>query len=212
MDQLANAPVTFVLIVVNVVVSLDALLGDPRVMERYALKPHAVLKRKEYDRLVLASFLHVGIGHLAFNLLTLYFFGPVLESVLGPLRFAVLYFGSELASSLFTVWMRRHDASYSAVGASGAVTGVLFAFCLFAPFERIYIFFALPMPAILFAVLYVAGSIYAMRQAQASGAVGGVSHEAHLGGALGGVLLTILLYPGVLGHFARQIGMLGGAL
>lgn len=212
MDQLANAPVTFVLIVVNVVLSLYVLLGDPRLMERYSLRPDAVLRQRQVDRLVLSSFLHVGLGHLAFNMLTLFFFGPVLEGVLGSVRFALLYFGSELVSSLYTVWRRRGDTAYSAVGASGAITGIVFAFCLFAPFERIYVFFALPIPAILFAVFYVAGSIYAMKQAQASGLQGGVAHEAHLGGALGGVLLTIVLYPAVLPHFIRQIGMVVGSL
>ena len=210
MDRLAASPVTFVLLAVNVAISLYVLTGNPALMERYALRPRAVLRDREWDRVFTSAFLHVGIGHLAFNMLTLFFFGPFLELLLGPVRFAILYVGSLVASSALTLWLRRGDAEYSAVGASGAVSGVLFAFCLFAPFEKIYIFFAIPMPAILFAVLYVAGSIYAMRQAEASGLRGGVAHEAHLGGGLGGIVLTAILFPRVLPHFAAQIGQLFG--
>ncbi|MEX0748047.1 MAG: rhomboid family intramembrane serine protease, partial [Rhodothermales bacterium] len=122
--------------------------------------------------------------------------------------FLILYFGSELAAHGLSLFLHRDRADYAAVGASGAVSGVLFGFCLFEPFEKIYIFFIpIGIPAILFAVLYVLVSMYAMRHAQEGGMTGGIAHEAHLGGAVGGLLLTILLEPRSLELFLNQIGI-----
>ena len=100
------------------------------------------------------------------------------------------------------MWRHRDNAKYSAVGASGAVSSVLFSFILFQPFSMLYIFAAIPMPAIVFAVLYVALSIYSAKQGG-----GPIAHEAHLGGALGGVVLTLILYPAALGIFLGQLGI-----
>jgi membrane associated rhomboid family serine protease len=143
--------------------------------------------------------------HLAFNLLTLYFFGPFIEGQLGSWRYLALYFGSELAANALTYWRYRGDPSYSAVGASGAISGVVFAFVLFRPWAPIYFFPDVGIPALIYALLYVALSIYAAKQGAASGSR--IAHEAHLGGALGGVLLTLLLYPAALGIFLRQLGL-----
>lgn len=206
LEALAHAPATFALLVVNTVVSLYALFVNPALVDAWALRPYAIVRRGEWQRLFTGSFVHGSLGHLLFNMLTLYFFGPELEDVLGTGRFIALYFGSELASSLFTVWRRRGDPSYAAVGASGAISGLVFAFCLYAPFALLYVFFAIPMPAWLFAIVYTAGSIYAMRQSEA-GQGGGIAHEAHLGGALGGILLTILLDPSVVGRLMMQLGV-----
>ena len=206
MDALSTAPATFALLVVNVAVSLYALFVSPALAEAWALRPYAIVRQREVQRLFTGSFIHAGLGHLLFNMVTLYFFGPVLEGQLGTGRFLVLYFGAELASSLFTVWRRKADPAYSAVGASGAISGLVFSFCLFAPLEKLYVFFALPMPAIVFALVYTAGSLYAMRQSEA-GRGSGIAHEAHLGGALGGIVLTLLLEPAVGPHFLRQLGL-----
>ncbi len=209
MNLIASAPVTFTLLVVNVGLSLYVLLARPDLFARYALRPREVLHGREWDRVVLSAFLHVGIGHLLFNMVSLYFFGPVLEALLGPWRFAILYIGSLLTASALTLWLQRGAAEYSAVGASGAISGVIFAFCLFAPFEKIYLLFALPLPAIVFALLYVIGSAWAIRQGRTGGDTGGIAHEAHLGGALGGLLITVALVPAVVPHFLHQIGLLG---
>ena len=207
METLAYAPVTFALLVVNVVVSLFVLLARPDLMGRFSLRPYAVVHERDYERLLTSGFLHVGIGHLLFNMMTLFFFGPYLEELLGPLKFAALYFGSELAANALSVFLHRNRQEYSAVGASGAISGVVFAFCLFEPWAKLYVFFAIPMPAIVFAVVYVAGSIYAMRQSRSAGLTGGIAHEAHLGGAVGGVLLALVLEPRALGIFLSQIGI-----
>ena len=197
-----ETPVTFVLLGLNVLVGLYTMFVDPRLLDRWAFKPYHFAHRSEVWRLLTAGFVHVGLGHLAVNMITLYFFGPPIESLLGPARFLAIYFGAEVAANLLTLWKHRDNPAYSAAGASGAISGVLFSFVLFAPFAMLGVFFVIPMPAIVFAVLYVVGSIYASRQGG-----GRIAHEAHLGGALGGVLITLLVYPDALGIFLRQLGL-----
>ena len=195
-------PVTLFFLLLNGVVGAYTLFVNPELIDRWAFKPFRVVREREWSRWVTAGFVHVGLAHLAFNMITLFFFGPYVEQILGSGRFLVVYLGSELAANALTYWRHRDNPAYSAVGASGAISGVLFAFCLFEPFSLLYIFFAIPIPAILFAVLYVAFSVYASRRD-----VGRVAHEAHLGGALGGLALTILLYPSAVSIFLRQIGL-----
>ena len=161
-------------------------------------------REREWSRWLTAGFVHVGFAHLAFNMITLYYFGPYIEVALGPLRFLAVYLGSELAANALTYAKHKDNPAYSAVGASGAISGVLFSFCLFEPFAMLGIMFIIPMPAILFAVLYVVLSIYASKRE-----IGRVAHEAHLGGALGGLALTLILAPWSLGVFLGQIGMGG---
>ncbi len=200
-----DTPVTLILLLVNVLVSGYALLQDDSLIDRLGFRPVRIREQGEWYRFITAGFVHAGMAHLAFNLITLYFFGPLLEMVLGPLNFIVLYFGSELAAHALTYWFHRGNEGYNAVGASGAISGIVFAFCLFAPFEKLYLFFAVPIPAILFAIGFVAVSIYAMNKTR--GRMGGIAHEAHLGGALGGVVLTILLEPRALQVFLSHFGL-----
>ncbi len=199
--MLYAAPVTFLLLIANVLIGVITMFVDQSLVGKWAFRPKLV-KEGEWWRFLTAGFVHVGFAHLAFNMITLYFFGPFLEGILGPVNFFIVYFGSELAANALTFWRHKDNAQYSAVGASGAVSGVLFGFILFEPFEMLYIFAAIPIPAILFAVLYIAMSIYSAKQGG-----GQIAHEAHLGGALGGVVLTLLLYPAALGIFLQQLGV-----
>lgn len=205
MAQLLNAPITLALLLCNVGVSGYAMLGDPSLLDELSFRPRRIRENGEYYRFLTAGFVHAGGAHLAFNMITLYFFGPLLERILGGGFFLVLYFGSEMAAHALTYVMHRDDPRYAAVGASGAISGVLFSFCLYAPLTMLGVMLIIPMPAILFAVLYVVVSVYAIGQRQ-QGARGGIAHEAHLGGALGGVLLTILLdYPRPINAFLREM-------
>lgn len=196
-----DAPVTLFLLIVNVLIGLYAFSTDPALIGRMAFRPVAVVQEREWYRFFTAGFLHVGWAHLAFNMLTLFFFGPVIEGVLGPLRFLVLYIGSDLAANAVTLARHRKNPAYSAVGASGAVSGIVFAYCLFDPFGLIYLFF-IPVGiwAILFAPAYILLSVYAAGQGG-----GRIAHEAHIGGALGGLVLTILLYPAAISFFLAQV-------
>ncbi len=190
------------MLVLNVAIGAYTLLVNPELIDRWAFKPFRVVREREWSRWLTAGFVHVNGMHLAFNMITLYFFGPYVEAVMGPWNFLVVYLGSELTANALTFWKHRDAPQYSAVGASGAISGVLFAFCLFEPFAMLGIMFVIPMPAILFAVLYVVLSIYASKRE-----IGRVAHEAHLGGALGGLALTILLYPAAVSIFLDQIGL-----
>jgi membrane associated rhomboid family serine protease len=198
---LLETPVTTFFLLLNVLVGVYSLAVDPDLIGRWAFRPAAV-RKGEWERWITAGFVHTGLAHLLFNMVTLWSFGPLIEGVIGPWRFLAVYAGSELAANALTYWRHRDDPAYSAVGASGAISGVVFAFVLFAPWAMLGVLFVIPMPAIVFAFVYIAFSIYASNQQ-----VGRVAHEAHLGGALGGVVLTLLLYPAALGIFLRQMGL-----
>jgi len=201
MDQLLSSPITLFLLIANVAVSVYAF-SNPSLIRQLSFQPRRIVEEGEYSRFFTAGFVHVGVGHLLFNMFTLFFFGPHLEGRLGPLGFILLYFGSEMIAHLLTFVFNRDDPNYSAVGASGAISGVVFAFCIYAPLAMLGVMFIIPMPAIVFAVLYVVGSIYALRQGR-DGVAGGIAHEAHLGGALGGVVITLLLDPQSIQFFLR---------
>ena len=190
--------VTMLLLGAIVIVSGFALFGNPLLIERWGFQPARAFK--ESHRWITGGFVHVSLTHLLFNAITLYFFGPLLEAQLGGVNYLVLYLGSLFCAHALTYIQHRGNSGYSAVGASGAISGILFAYVLFAPFNLIYFFGILPVPAIVFAFLFVGGSIYAIK----TNRIMGIAHEAHLGGALGGVILTILLEPRVLPSFLEK--------
>lgn len=193
---------TLILIAITCAVSLVAFKNE-KMIEALILWPPAIDRRKEWYRLVSYGLIHADFMHLAFNMITLFFFGRVMEGfyedALGPFGFAIFYLVGLVASILPTYLRHRHDASYYSLGASGAVSAVLFAFILFQPWQMIYIF-VLPVPAILYAVAYVVYSIWADRQ-------GGdrINHSAHLWGAAVGVAFTVLLEPAVVPHFLGEL-------
>lgn len=196
-----SAPITVLLLVANGIVSTVALFSDPFLIQRLGFRPARIREHGEWYRFITAGFVHVGLWHLAFNLFTLYSFGPALESRLGAWGFLILYVGSELSAHALTWWLQRNNKRYNAVGASGAISGVLFGYCLFEPFNLLYLFGAVPIPAFLFAIGFVVISAWSLRDSRR------IAHEAHLGGALGGLLITILLYPDALLTFLRHFGL-----
>lgn len=215
MEPLLQTPITLALLLTNVGISGYALLADPSLIGDLSFQPRRIQRNGEYYRFLTAGFVHAGGTHLAFNMITLYFFGPLLERILGAGAFLILYFGSELAAHALTFLLNREDPHYSAVGASGAVSGVVFAFCVFFPLRNLYLFFTLPIPAILFAFGYVFGSIYAMQGGQGGGPKSSdwIAHEAHVGGALSGVIITgafIVTKPGPQQLFLRSMEQILG--
>lgn len=188
--NLSDAPATYALILATVAASVYALMAGGKFIDDFAFNVGAV-KRGQYYRYLTSGFLHGGALHLLVNMLTLWSFGPDLERLLGTDGLVVLYFGSMIAGGLMIMAANRNNPGYSAIGASGATSGVVIGFCLFKPFEQLFIFpLPVPIPAVLFAVLFVALSAQLMR---APGRI--ISHEGHLGGALGGLVLTILMEP-----------------
>jgi membrane associated rhomboid family serine protease len=137
--------------------------------------------------------LHVDMMHLIFNMLTLWFFAPVVIQWLGTISFVLIYFGSLIFGSLLTMLFHKNDYSYRAVGASGAVTGILYSAILLQPDMMLGIFFVIPMPAYLFGILYLLYSIYGMRAKNDN-----IGHTAHFGGAIGGYLITLIKEPSLI--------------
>lgn len=164
----------------------------------------AVLRDKQWYRMLTSAFLHGDWMHLIFNMLTLYFFSGVIVSAFGAWRYLIIYFGSVICGSLLSLFMHRKEPYYLALGASGGVVGILFAAIALAPTMQIGILF-IPgrIPAWLFGILYLGYSVYAMRQNADN-----VGHDAHLGGAATGVLLTILFAPAVLQEHGLYIGLM----
>ncbi|GEL11275.1 Membrane associated serine protease, rhomboid family [Flavobacterium glycines] len=144
-------------------------------------------------RMLTSGFLHADLGHLAFNMITLYFFAPVVSAYLGDLMFVIIYFASLVFGSLLTLAIHKNEYNYRAIGASGAVTGILYSAILLQPDMMLGIFFIIPMPAYVFGILYLLYSIYGMKAKN-----DGIGHTAHFGGAIGGYLITLLVYPDLL--------------
>ena len=194
--------INWIIIGITAVVSYLAL-QDRKLMDRLIFWPPAITKGKEYHRLLSYGLVHADLMHLLFNMITLYFFGRLIEQVYnaiaGPAGYALFYVGGLLASILPTYWRHRNDAGYRSLGASGAVSAVLFAFILFDPWAMLIIF-VIPMPAIVYAVAYTAYSIYMDRKGRDN-----VNHSAHLWGAAYGVLVTIIVEPRVLGLFLDRL-------
>ncbi len=204
--MMTSAPATVFLLAINVLVSLHALFVDQEAIEKYAFRPFVMLRNKEWYRMLSGAFLHGNLMHLLFNMMTLFWFGPFLEARLGLGRFLIVYFGSLLAAHAYGYLRHKDEPDYTAVGASGAISGILLAFCLFRPMDKIYIFLIpIGIPAVIFAVLFIAFSSYAVRDADTKGVGGRIAHDAHLGGAIGGLLLTIILEPSVLKTFVAQL-------
>lgn len=194
--------ITLVIIAITCIVSFMAL-NNSKLMNDLILWPPAIKRSHEYHRLVTYGLVHADVGHLLFNMLTLFFFGRVMEGFfaqeLGVLGFVLFYIGALVVSILPTYLKNRNNTNYHSLGASGAVSAVLFAFILFDPWSSILVLIV-PMPAILYAVLYVAYSVYMDRSGR-----GNINHSAHLWGAAYGVIFTLLLNPRVLGHFLAQL-------
>jgi membrane associated rhomboid family serine protease len=195
-------PVTLIIIAITCIVSF-AGFSNPRLIDRLILWPPAVTRGKEYWRLASCGLIHADGQHLLFNMITLYFFGGLIERFYAPyiggVGFALFYVAGLVVSSLPSYLNHRNDAGYRSLGASGAVSAVLFAFILLQPWATIYVFF-LPVPAIIYAVVYLGYTIYMDRRNTDR-----INHSAHLWGAVYGMLLTILIEPRVLGVFFQSL-------
>jgi membrane associated rhomboid family serine protease len=180
------------LIVANVVFSYKGIT-EPSFLNTYKFQIAAIL-RGERIRMLSSGFLHVDYLHLGFNMYALYLFAsPVLET-LGNVPFLILYFGSLLLGNVFTLFYHKKESYYSAVGASGAVSGIVYSAIVLYPEMTLYLFpIPIPIPGYLFGIGYLLYSMYGMKKQ-----LGSVGHSAHLGGAVGGFFITILLYPQVL--------------
>jgi len=186
----------------TLVASLVGLYARPQVIERSLFRPYWFLRRRQYATVVTSGFVHADLPHLIFNMVTFWFFAFPLEKQVGSVRFAVLYLLGLVVSDLGTYFKHRHDPQYASLGASGAISAVLFAAIVYFPWMKLFIIpIPLPIPAPLFAVGYVAYSWYSARHVR-----GRVNHDAHLGGALFGLLFVLVTDPAA---FAQLLSWLG---
>jgi membrane associated rhomboid family serine protease len=195
--------ITYALIALNVAISLwgfSALKKGGGGFRRFVFSPFEVARGRNLEGLFLSQFSHADPWHLIFNMLTLYIFGRVVEGALG-LHMLTLYVASGLAATLLIFLLRRNNPDYRVLGASGAVTGILFAAIVLNPGMSVYFLVVpVPIPAPLFAVLYIAYSTFLLDRQ-----VGNVAHEAHIAGGLTGLALAGLLYPDHFGPLLERI-------
>ena len=183
-----QAPATLIVVAVTVLVSIRGF-QRPEFAVRYLLDPRAVLGG-QWERVVTSGFLHGGWVHLFFNMYTLWSFGSLLEMVYGPVPLLAIHFAGIVGGSLVSVVLHRHDV-YRALGASGGVSGVVFAAIFLFPGGSVQLMFIpIPIPSWLFAIVFVVGSYVALRRQ-----VGNIGHDAHLGGALCGLMVAVMMFP-----------------
>ena len=180
---------TIIIIAANVIISLKGFNDFYTMTQKYSMT--AGIRRGEQIRMVTSGFLHVDWAHLFFNMFTLFFFANVVISSVGVIKFVLIYLASLIVGNLLSFFFHKDEYHYSAVGASGAVTGVLYSAILFYPDMGLYLFFIpIAIPARIFGILYLLYSIYGMKSR-----LGNIGHDAHFGGAIAGYVLTIAFAP-----------------
>ncbi len=190
---------TLILIVITGIVSLTAF-NNRKTFNDLMMYPPAIEKGQFY-RFLTSGFIHADYNHLIFNMLTLYFFGRAVESVMGEisgkLGFLALYLGGIIVSDIPSYLKNRHNSSYASIGASGGVSSVVFAYILFAPWQ----WFAFPpVPAIVYGAGYLAYCVYMSKKGS-----DGINHDAHFWGAIYGIVFTIINEPKLASFFVNQL-------
>ncbi len=197
------APAATAVFVLTLALSLLGLYRNPAIVRNNLFRPYYLFRRHQYATAVTSGFVHADVPHLAFNMITFYFFAPTLEAyLLGTPAFVTLYLAALLASHGCTWALHRNEPGYASLGASGAISAVLFAFIVYLPTKPLVIFpVPVPVPAFMFAVVYVAYSWWAGRRQ-----LGGINHDAHLCGALTGLLFVAFYEPAAYRQLASLLG------
>ncbi|MFY7898820.1 MAG: rhomboid family intramembrane serine protease [Chitinophagaceae bacterium] len=196
--------ITIAIIAITCLLSFNAF-SNSKMMDELIFHPPAITHNKQWYRFITCGFVHADIMHLAFNMFTLYFFGKSWETVyinyLGVEKYwyLIFYFSALIVSEIPSYLKNRNNYNYYSLGASGAVSAIVFSMILLMPWSTLYVF-VFPIPAIVYAFLYIGYSIYI-------GKKGGdnVNHDAHLWGAIYGVIFSVALKPEVLGYFLNQL-------
>ncbi|MUP36232.1 rhomboid family intramembrane serine protease [Labilibaculum euxinus] len=197
---------TIIIIAITVLISVAAF-KKVELLYKYQFNAYQILKRNQWYRILTYGFLHANWDHLLVNMVVLFFFGRVLETYFNyyfgasaVLYFILLYVGAIVFSTLYDLKKHREHYHYNAVGASGAISAVVFAAIFFAPLENIYFMFFIPIPGIIFALGYLYYSYYMSKKN-----LDNIGHSAHFYGALFGFLFPILIKPQLFSLFLQQI-------
>jgi len=195
--------ILLIIIIANVAFSIKGF-SDRLFFDKYKFQIGAI-KRGEQIRMFTSAFLHVDYMHLFLNMYVLYIFAPIIIVKLGVIKFLILYLGSLAAGNVLTLRYHKNELYYSAVGASGAVAGIIYAAILLNPDMRLMMFpLPIPIPGYIFGLGYLLYSIYGMKKQ-----LGNVGHTAHLGGAIGGYTLMLIVYPEVFLNSTTTVLLLG---
>lgn len=196
--------VTLILIVITAVISLVALYGNQKLLDLGMLRPYRTVRKQTWYEVITSGFLHAGFGHLAVNMFVLFFFGTVMEQTLGVSHFLALYFTGLVFSAIPSLVRHKNEPNYATLGASGAVESVLFSYIFVFPTETIIIvLLPIPIPAWLFGLAFLGYSVYESKRG-----VGNVNHEAHIAGALWGVIYLLFFVPNSVDHILTVFGLL----
>ena len=197
---------TLIIISSNVLVSMRGF-KDVAFFERFKFNIRGLIAG-DYKRLLISGFLHVDWQHLLFNMFTLYFFANIVVFKLGVFNFYLIYLTSLLTGNLLSFYFHKNEPQYTAVGASGAVTGILYAAILLNPGMKMFIYFIpVPIPSYIVGVGYLLFSIYGMKTK-----MGNIGHDAHFGGAVGGYLMTLILAPKILEYHLMMVLVLAAPI
>lgn len=183
--------VTIIVIAANVIVSFKGF-NDREFFEKYKFNSGEIRRGAKYQ-ILSSGFLHVDTSHLFVNMLTLYFFANVVIFDLGAVGFLIVYLASLILGNLLSYYFHKDEEQYNAVGASGAVMGILYSAIMLRPDMMLGLFFIIPIPAYVFGIGYLLYTLYGMKRR-----TGNIGHDAHFGGAVGGFILTIVLAPWIL--------------
>lgn len=201
-EYLTVAPVASIIFVITILVTLLAFSNET-LYGKLMLHPHSVYRGEKTYTIITSGFIHKDWAHLFFNMMSYYFFAFRLEAYLGHWQFGLLYMASMVLSDLPSIIKHKNDFWYHSLGASGAISAVVFSCILFDPRSSMYILpLPIAIPAVLFGVLYLAYCAYASRQSRDA-----INHDAHFFGAISGVMITIILYHQIIPHFLQQLGV-----
>lgn len=196
----AVSPVACIIAAITLIITVIAFYNE-EAYNRLMLQPYNVSRGTKIYTLITSGFIHADLMHLLFNGMTYYFFAFSLERILGHWQFGVLYLLSLILSDLPSVVKHKNDLWYRSLGASGAISGVVFSAILFNPLGKMgLLFIPVQIPAVIFGILYLVYCSYASKNGQ-----GNINHDAHLFGALSGVMITVLLVPQVVPYFFHTI-------
>lgn len=196
-----------ILLLVSIAVASYLCFSNTAWYTKLVFSPYIIIREKQWYRFLSSAWIHADFMHLAFNLFVLYGFGNFLESVfvlwfseLGMVYYLFLFLGSVVVAGIPSYVKHKDNPAYAAIGASGGVSGVLFANIILQPFNNLYLFGAIPIPGILFGVAYLWYSHHMGKKGADN-----IGHDAHIWGALGGMAIIIVLKPSVLVNFVNQI-------
>ncbi|HRI78063.1 MAG TPA: rhomboid family intramembrane serine protease [Cyclobacteriaceae bacterium] len=198
--------ITLWIIGITVLVSWYAF-SRPRMIQQFAMQPWQVERNREYYRFLSSGFLHANFSHLLWNMLSFYFFGPIVEiyfsfifGAASPYWFVAFYLLAIIVSDIPSYFKQKHQPAYSSIGASGGVAAIIFASIIFQPLDKICLYGILCFPGFILGTVYLIYSYFKGRNSNDH-----INHDAHLYGALFGAFFCIVTYPASLTHFFNEL-------